>query len=122
MRRSILLIDDDPAICETLTEILEDYGCEVAVARDGRTALEYLGAQRDSPPGLILLDLMMPGMNGAQFLDEYRSHLEFPPVPVVVLSANPAMLGREHLRDVLLFLSKPVNVPHLLGTVDRWCA
>jgi CheY-like chemotaxis protein len=122
MGRAILLVDDDPAICEALMEILEDEGYEVTVARNGREALDYLRKRRDRPPGLILLDLMMPVMSGVEFLDAYGEEPGLPSVPVVVLSVNPALSGRQHRRDVLLYLSKPVKLPHLLGTVEQWCA
>ena len=120
MPRPILLVDDDDAIKETLTEILEDDGYQVATAKDGQEALDYLRQHRDAPPGLILLDLMMPRMNGVQFLDAYRDDQTLPDVPVAVLSANPG-LCRES-RGVLLFLGKPVKLPNLLETVQRWCA
>jgi CheY-like chemotaxis protein len=122
MLRSILLVDDDAAICETLTEILEDHGCAVTVVSDGRKALDYLRRDDQAPPGMILLDLMMPEMDGLEFLDEYGKDPKLSHVPVVVLSANPGLCGPKHRNDVLLYLNKPINVPNLLGAVDLWCA
>jgi CheY-like chemotaxis protein len=122
MPREILVVDDDIAICETLSELLEEDGFSVITMHDGKEAIEYLRRYRDKPPGLILLDLMMPGMSGMEFLSVYRKETELPSVPVVVLSANAGLCGRDYRNDVLLYLSKPVDVPHLLQTVQTWCA
>jgi CheY-like chemotaxis protein len=122
MAREILLVDDDLAICETLGSLLEDDGYRVVTVHDGEEAMEYLRRHSQKPPGLILLDLMMPGMNGMDFLAAYRREAELPSVPVVVLSANTSLCGPGHRSDVLLYLNKPVDVPHLLQTVEAWCA
>jgi CheY-like chemotaxis protein len=122
MKREILLVDDDLAICETLSELLEDDGYRVVTAHDGQEAMNYLLSHPDKPPGLILLDLMMPGMSGMDFLLAYRKETELPSVPVVVLSANTGLCGKDYRSDVLLYLSKPVDVPHLLQTVQTWSA
>jgi CheY-like chemotaxis protein len=119
--REVLLVDDDPAIRETLTEILVDDGYRVATARNGEEALAHLRDHRRQPPGLILLDLMMPAMSGHEFLDAYARDATLPVVPVVVLSAHLAETARTHRKDILLYLTKPVDVPRLLETVDVWC-
>ena len=69
--REILVVDDDFSAREVLTELLRDHGYSVISAADGREALNYL--QVASPPGIIVLDLMMPVMDGWEFL-QHQSH------------------------------------------------
>jgi two-component system, OmpR family, response regulator CpxR len=121
MHREILLVDDDADIRDALSEALRDEGYRVATAASGQQAIDYLRERVEDPPGLILLDLMMPVMNGVEFLDAYRTARDLPTVPVVVLSANAAFSGRKHRSDIMLYLSKPVDVPRLLATVEMWC-
>jgi two-component system, OmpR family, response regulator CpxR len=122
MPREILVVDDDADICDALSEVLEDDGYRVSTAASGQEAINYLRDRADDPPGLILLDLMMPVMNGVEFLDAYKEARDLPVVPVVVLSANAAFTGNKHRRDIMLYLSKPVDIPRLLATVQMWCA
>ena len=114
----VLVVDDDADIRDTLQSILELYGQPVVTARDGADALVQLrGGVR---PCLILLDLMMPRMNGAQFREEQLRDPAFRSLPVVVLSgdakaeARAAALGVEGLR-------KPVDLEVLLAVVGRYC-
>ena len=119
--RRVLVIDDDPAIRSIITEILADEGYDVAAATNGEEALGHLKRSSEAPPGLILLDLLMPVMDGLRFLDRYAAEPDLPVVPVVVLSANLATTG-VHRSDVLLYLRKPIDMDRLLETVGRWCA
>ena len=121
MSKAILVIDDDAGIREVLSDVLADEGYTVATAANGREALGYLKQHGNSPPGLILLDLMMPVMDGWAFLDAYAADSTLPSAPVVVLSANLAATGGEHRDDVLLYLRKPLDLERLLETVSRWC-
>lgn len=87
MGRRLLIIDDNPSICEALKDRLEAMGCTVIVAHDGRTgfALMTLDAKQE-PIGGVLLDLDMPVMDGIQVLREL--HVQHEHVPVVVMTAN----------------------------------
>jgi CheY-like chemotaxis protein len=122
MPREILLVDDDPDIREALTELLEDEGYAVKTAANGVEAMEYLRSPDNAPPALILLDLMMPTMNGPEFLDHFEADHRLPAVPIVVLSANVAFGGPRRGHSVLLYLNKPVDYTNLIATVDMWCA
>ncbi len=96
----LLVVEDDEAAREALRRILEGEGLEVRSACDGTEALECLRAER---PGLILLDLMMPGMDGFQLLEELRSQEAWQKIPVVVLTAReltPEDLERFHTLQV----------------------
>jgi CheY-like chemotaxis protein len=121
MPKEILVIDDDEAIRQTVAEVLEEEGYRVATSANGDEAITYLRGRRDAPPGLILLDLMMPVMDGDRFLELYAADAGFPFVPIVVLSANPSLGGRNHRSNIMLYLSKPVDRRRLLETVEMWC-
>jgi CheY-like chemotaxis protein len=82
---SILVVEDDAAIREVLTRTLEKEGCEVRQAEDGLIGLEQLKAAK---PDAILLDLMMPRMDGFQFLEELRKHPDWRAIPVIVITAR----------------------------------
>ncbi len=81
MATKVLVIDDDLVITDMLTDLLKAEGFEVHVRNSGR---EGINAVRDIQPDVILLDLMMPGMNGWQVCREIRS---FSPIPILILSA-----------------------------------
>jgi CheY-like chemotaxis protein len=113
----VLVVDDEPDLCETLRVILQMHGYHVVTCRDGAEALAQLRA--GVRPCLILLDLMMPRMNGMQFHEEQARDPALRQIPVVVLSgggkleSTAAALGMEWLR-------KPVELPVLLETVRRF--
>jgi len=110
----VLVVDDEPMVRETLGQVLTDEGYVVDLAIDGETALERVHAAR---PDAILLDLMMPGMNGRQFLQALREEPAYADVPVMIMTAvhglevNRATLGAS---DVV---EKPFNVEELLNKV-----
>lgn len=81
----ILVVDDDPSIREMLVLILETRGFDVRQAADGMKALERARAE---PPSLILLDLMMPGMDGFEVLEAMRRHEKWSDIPVIVITAK----------------------------------
>ena len=83
--RPILVVDDDPALRELLRRTLEPEGYAVLEADDGRSALARI---EERVPGLILLDLMMPHMNGFELLAELRARPEWRGIPVVVVTAK----------------------------------
>lgn len=115
-RKTILVVDDDQDIRDTLTELLVEEGYEVIGAAHGG---EALAALKDEPrPDLILLDLMMPIMDGWQFRTEQRNNPALADIPVVVVSATGkdekvAKLGAAQL------LKKPIRLEELLEAVAR---
>ncbi len=114
----VLVVDDDDAIRDSLSMLLEDEGYPVATASNGREALDYL--HRGSRPCLILLDLKMPVMNGKEFrLAQQRDRL-LSAIPVAVISAHVTkQVSMEIEADA--FLPKPVDIDVLLQTVQRYC-
>src|SRR5262249_10437261 len=81
----VLVVDDDPDVRRHLRGLLETQGWEVDEAGDGREALDRIA---QNPPGLILLDLVMPGMDGFEFLVELRRRPEGRSVPAILLTAK----------------------------------
>jgi CheY-like chemotaxis protein len=117
---AVLVVEDDQAIRETMQEVLEDDGFSVATARNGQQALTWL---RASPvPGLILLDLSMPVMNGEAFRTEQRKDPLFSKIPVIVLSAAAGLAEKVRPMEIDGCLSKPVDLDLLLFTVGQYCA
>jgi CheY-like chemotaxis protein len=110
----ILVVDDDPDILEAVGEILVDEGYRVARARDGQEALARLEGER---PALVLLDLMMPVMDGVAFARAMRLVPEHAGIPVVVISADgdPA---RARAVAAQGFLAKPFDIDDLLRAVS----
>ena len=85
-RGLVLIVDDDPAVRHLVKVAVEGTGLEAAAAENGKIGLEWLSAH--PPPSLILLDLMMPTMDGFEFLDRIRDNKAWSDVPVVVLTAK----------------------------------
>jgi len=117
---SILVIDDDSAIRAMLSEVLGDEGYDVVSVANGQEALHEL-RQRNDLPQLILLDLMMPIMNGWTFLTHQQQDATLAAIPVVVISAGSMLQQQPLPHSPTSFLPKPVDVDLLLGMVKRYC-
>lgn len=110
----ILIVDDEPMVRDTLGQVLVDEGYVVDTAVDGEDALDRVHAAR---PDAILLDLMMPGMNGRQFLQALRNEPAYAEVPVLIMTAvhglevNLASIGASEV------VEKPFQVEDLLNKV-----
>jgi CheY-like chemotaxis protein len=115
--RRVLIVEDDAALRETMVEILADAGYAVSEARDGREGLEEADARR---PDLILLDLMMPRMDGWQFRTAQKEHPAIAAIPVIVMSARSSEKDDGALEGVAARFSKPFDVAALLEGVKRY--
>ena len=118
--RSILIVEDDLDLREALSEVLRDEGYAVAMAADGREALDHL--RRQSRPSLILLDLTMPVMNGWQFRDEQRQDPDLSEIPVVILSASDRLSEQMGWLGVTAYVRKPIELGQLLRLIERYCS
>ena len=116
---SILVIDDDPDIRSSLFDILGEEGYRVAGARNGREALDYLKNQ--TRPSLILLDMMMPEMDGWRFRREQQKLPELADIPVVVLSAHGNVRDAALALGAADYLRKPLRIDSLLEIAERYC-
>ncbi len=118
MNRLVLVVDDDEALRDSVSESLRDEGFGTVCATNGREALDYLRAAA-TPPCLIFLDLMMPIMNGWQFRDEQKRDAALAAIPVVIITANGSF-ERDSI-DATEVLEKPVRLDKLLDTAQRLC-
>jgi len=113
----ILVVDDDDDLRDALVETIADRGYSVAGANGGRQALDYL---RDHPvPRLILADMTMPGMDGAELVAELNKDARLAATPIVLITARPgaaAELGELHVSG---FLEKPFKVEALFELLAR---
>jgi CheY-like chemotaxis protein len=113
---TILVVEDNDDVREMMTVALELEGHEVHAAANGRQALVQL--ENGLQPCLILLDLMMPVMNGWEFRSALKRDDRFKDIPVVVISAVGSDLGGIGMGA---FLPKPVDVDTLLSVVCKEC-
>src|SRR5262245_44808115 len=110
----VLIVDDDPDLLDATSFVIENEGIVVETARNGEEALAVLRACR--LPGLVLLDLMMPVMNGWEFLEEVAKDPVLKAIPVVVLTAAE----RTEVPGATEVLSKPMDLVALLRVVERY--
>jgi CheY-like chemotaxis protein len=116
---SVLVVDDDADIRETILVILQRHGYQADVASDGQEAIERLRGEA-SLPGLILLDLMMPRMGGAEFRMVQKVDPKLRHLPVVLLSADARMEERARELEVHGAIRKPIDLDELLAVIERY--
>lgn len=111
----VLVVEDDSDTRDLITEVLRDDGYRVCAAVNGQEALTAVQATPELP-ALIVLDLMMPVMNGWQFLDARAANRALAAIPVLVLSADPARQLVAQ-RGVVAVIGKPFDLSRLLRLV-----
>jgi len=122
----IVVVDDDDDIRELVCELLNDEGYETQSASNGKEALDLLRTN-DHRPQLILLDLMMPVMDGWEFLLGIDEDPVLHQIPVALMSAHPSVRRAFERRDgqqgsTRLLLPKPIDLPRLLSIVHDVCS
>jgi len=110
--RTVLVVEDDEELRDLIGDLLEEEGYEVIAAADGKEAMDYLRAA-SKPPSLLLLDLMMPVVNGWELLRIMKGDQWLAPIPVVVMTA----VKRDRPPGAAAVLKKPFKITELLGTV-----
>jgi CheY-like chemotaxis protein len=116
--RFVMVVDDDPDIRESMETLLKVYGYPVMVVADGAEALIHL--RNGARPCLILLDLMMPGMNGFELSEHLAADPELAKIPLVVITgAGPAVAEKARALQVEV-MRKPFELTTLLSTVARY--
>lgn len=116
--KSILIIEDDPSFSRAINHIVEKEGYDVSTASNGMTGLRMV---KENPPDLLILDVMLPGLDGFEICSQLRSDPPTAELPIIMLSAK----GQETDRETGLkvgaseYLTKPVNRELLLETISR---
>ena len=110
--KKVLVVDDEPAVRAVVRDVLFEEGYAVLEASDGRIMLELLAHER---PDLVLMDVMMPGLDGREAYRMLRSRDDLSDIPVVMMSAGvqPCRLDP----SIAAFLAKPFNFDNLMNTV-----
>lgn len=117
-RPRLLLVDDEPTNLQVLRHVLQaDY--RLLFATDGARALQVA---REQQPQLILLDIMMPGMDGYETMRAIRAEPEFRALPMIALTAKAMRGDREKCLEAGAsdYLAKPVDTDQLLGMLKQW--
>ena len=118
--KKILIVDDDMRNVFSLTAALEQQGAEIAVARNGQEALDKL--QEDPDQDAVLMDIMMPVMDGLEAISKIRGDLEMGDLPIIALTAKAMKNDREECLSAGAndYMSKPVDIDKLIGLLKVW--
>src|SRR4030095_7086188 len=114
----VLVVEDDEATLEAVAELLEGEGFSACKARNGLEALELL--QKGAAPGLIIVDLMMPVMDGWELCRRIPADEGLAGIPIAIVTAAAAIGRMPVRRNDAGFFTKPVNYRHLLEVVRRY--
>src|SRR4051794_23349026 len=119
---AVLVVDDDEDIRDVIRGVLEPEGYLTVLARDGEEALACLH-DRSIRIGLILLDILMPKMDGWEFQRRRHGEPEIEAIPLVVVTAHSGTLrGEVPDHTPVSVMAKPIDFNHLLRLVDRYCS
>ena len=118
MAERLLVVEDEAHLAEVIADNLELEGFDVEVVGDGAEALERI---RAGAPDLVLLDVMLPGMDGFSFIDRLRAEPGCGSVPVIALTADamPDQVSRGKEAGLSDYLTKPIDLEELRATVYR---
>ncbi len=118
--RKVLVVDDDARNIFALTSLLERHGMEVISATNGRQAIELIQSTPDL--SMVLMDIMMPEMDGYQTMAEIRKDPQFRTLPMLALTAKAMKGDREKCLDAGAsdYIAKPVNTDQLLSLMRVW--
>jgi CheY-like chemotaxis protein len=116
----VLLVDDDARNIFALSSVLERRGMKVLTATTGSEAIEILARQSD--PAIVLMDIMMPEMDGYQTIAKIRENSAYRRLPIVALTAKAMKGDREKCLEAGAsdYLAKPVNTDQLLAALRMW--
>jgi CheY-like chemotaxis protein len=118
--KTVLIVDDDIRNIFALTAALEQHGLRILSAENGRTALEILGAE--SKIDMVLMDIMMPEMDGYETTRAIRQQPQFKALPIIALTAKAMKGDREKClaAGTSDYVAKPVNMDQLLSLMRVW--
>jgi CheY-like chemotaxis protein len=115
-KQIVLIVEDDDSIRETLRIVLETHGYSVSTAANGKEGIDLL--LKTPLPCLILLDLMMPVMDGWSFVEALEQETALAAIPVVVVTAFSEAKRSIKAKEII---KKPVDIDLLLSVVKRYC-
>ena len=118
-KKKILVVEDDKDIQDSVVELLESEGFETICANNGREALQILKDTAQNLPDLIILDLMMPVMDGFEFREEQKRDPRIANVPIVIMSADGNIEPKKHKIDAKAYIKKPLDVDDLMELVKQ---
>ena len=119
MSQQILIVEDDAALREALSQVLADEGYDLLGARDGLEAVNCL--KKGSRPDVILLDLSMPVVNGWEFRMFQKRDPELMDIPVILITAGGYTREEVAWLEPSALLAKPIDLPQLFSVVRRFC-
>jgi CheY-like chemotaxis protein len=114
--KTLLIVDDETSLVQVLEAILTDSGFRVVVAVNGRAALDQLATAK---PDLVLLDYMMPVLDGPAVLKAMAADLAYRDIPVVMISSLPEAAVAEKCHGYAAFLRKPFSTTEIIETIRR---
>jgi CheY-like chemotaxis protein len=118
--RTVLIVEDNSSVREAMADLLEDEGYVTVSASNGREALEYM--RHVERPAVVLLDLMMPVMDGWRFREEQQGDPRLAAIPVVIVTADRDAQTRETTIRANAWLWKPFKIDRLLSVIRDCCA
>lgn len=116
--KKVLIIDDDLGIRESLRELLEYAGYEVMEAGDGKMAIDLLETS-PSLPSMILLDLMMPALNGYAFREIQQNNPKISQIPIVLMTAGTDIEIKGQSLEAMAYLRKPFDIDTILNLLEE---
>jgi CheY-like chemotaxis protein len=119
MKRQVLIVDDEFGLAETMSDLLTDRGFHVAIAMNGKIAWQLM---QETKPQLILLDVMMPVMDGPTLLGHIRQDRHLSDVPVVLMTSLPLARFSALSGQYQAAVRKPFSPEQLFSLVDRFAA
>src|SRR5436309_1050770 len=114
--KTVLVVDDEFGVAEAVSVTLADEGYRVFVAANGSQGLAML---HDIKPDIVIVDYMMPIMNGAQMIQAMRADRDYSSIPVIIMSSVEESALRHHVQDYQSFLRKPFSLDALLEAVRQ---
>jgi len=119
MSPQVLVVEDDAALREALSEVLADEGYDLLSARDGLEAVNCL--KKGNRPDVILLDLSMPVVNGWEFRMFQKRDPDLAQIPVILITAGGYTREEVAWLEPSALLPKPLDLPYLLSAVRKFC-
>ncbi len=117
MAKKILVVDDDPTVVHLIQSRMEVNGYEVISASDGEEGLKFV---RDYEPNLVLLDVILPKMDGYTFVKEFKKIADLKTIPVIVMTVKSQLQDLFKQEGIEAYIIKPIKLQDLLKKVESY--